>query len=107
MKESDIEGVATHDGPEPCAGARKDVGEASAGGVQAGLLSREIPIVRGAHVVLMAEGNTAGGRKREPSADPARSENHGMYASSMRENRESPSPPAARSAAGRPGKAQP
>jgi hypothetical protein len=42
MKESDVEGLATHDGPEPCAGAREGVGEALAGGVQAGLLSREI-----------------------------------------------------------------
>jgi len=41
----------------------------------------------------------------EPSKDPARSENQGMYASSMRENRESPSSPAAWSAAGRSGKA--
>jgi hypothetical protein len=30
---------------------------------------------------------------REPLADPARSENHGMYGTSMRENRESPCPP--------------
>jgi hypothetical protein len=31
---------------------------------------------------------------RESPADPARSKNQGMYGSSMRENRESPSPPA-------------
>ena len=30
---------------------------------------------------------------REPLADPVRSENHGMYGTSMRENRESPCPP--------------
>ena len=30
---------------------------------------------------------------REPLADPARSENHGMCGTSMRENRESPCPP--------------
>ena len=42
MEESDIEGLATHGGPEPCAGAREGAGEALAGGVQAGLLSREI-----------------------------------------------------------------
>ena len=42
MEESDIEGLATHGGPEPCAGARKSAGEALAGGVQAGLWSREI-----------------------------------------------------------------
>jgi hypothetical protein len=42
----------------------------------------------------MAEGNTAGGVMRESPADPARSENQGMYGTSMRENRESPCPPA-------------
>jgi hypothetical protein len=30
---------------------------------------------------------------RESPADPARSENQGMYGTSMRENRESPCPP--------------
>jgi len=42
----------------------------------------------------MAEGNTAGGVTRESPADPAWSENQGMYGTSMRENRESPCPPA-------------
>src|SRR5437879_3212498 len=31
MEESDIEGLATHCGPESCAGGRKDVGEALTG----------------------------------------------------------------------------
>ena len=38
----------------------------------------------------LAEGNTVGGAKRESSGGPARSENQGMHAHSMRENRESP-----------------
>ena len=42
----------------------------------------------------MAEGNTGGGVTRESPADPARSENQGMYGTSMRENRESPCLPA-------------
>jgi len=50
--------------------------------------------IRGAHAVSLAEGNTVGDVMREPSADPARSENQGMYGTSMRENRESPCPPA-------------
>jgi hypothetical protein len=50
--------------------------------------------IRGAHAVSLAEGNTAGGVMREPPAGPARSENQGMYGTSMRENRESPCPPA-------------
>ena len=37
-----IEGVAIHGGPESCVGVHEDVGEALTGGVQAGLLSREI-----------------------------------------------------------------
>ncbi len=42
MKELYIEGLATHGGPGPCVGARKDDGEALAG-VHAGQpLSREI-----------------------------------------------------------------
>src|ERR1700730_12453483 len=44
MEESDIEGLATHGGPESCAGSREGVGEALAGGVQAGLWTREINI---------------------------------------------------------------
>ena len=35
-----------------------------------------------------AEGNIVGGAMREPSADPARSENQGMCGVFMRENRE-------------------
>jgi len=37
-----------------------------------------------------AEGNTGCGVRREPRADPARSENLCMYGISMRENREIP-----------------
>ncbi len=43
---------------------------------------------------------------RESSGGPARSKNHGMHGISMRENRESPPPPAPRSGAGRSGKAE-
>lgn len=57
-------------------------------------MSREIRLPRGAHTVRFVEGNTADDVKRESSAGPARSENHGMYGSSMRENRESPPLPA-------------
>jgi len=37
-----IEGVANHDGPESCVGVCEGVGEALAGYMQAGLLSREM-----------------------------------------------------------------
>jgi RNA-directed DNA polymerase len=49
----------------------------------------------GANALNAAEGNIAGGVTRESSEDPTRSKNHGMYVSSMRENRDSP--PSARS----------
>ena len=52
MKESYDEGVASHIGPESCAGARKGLGEALTG-VRAGrVLSREIAIeLQGADAV--------------------------------------------------------
>jgi hypothetical protein len=53
------EGVAIHIGPEPCAGVREDVGEASAG-VRAGQpLSRDRKLVPGADAVCVAEGDTS------------------------------------------------
>jgi len=42
------EGVATHIGPEPCAGAREDVGEASVGGRAGQPLSRDRKLLPGA-----------------------------------------------------------
>ena len=61
--------------------------------MQAGLLSREINETGVPTPLNRSEGNIAGGAMREPSADPARSENLCMYGISMRENRESPGPP--------------
>ena len=54
------EGVATHTGPEPCAGVREGVGEASAGEHTGQPLSREMIDVPGADAFLTAEGNTEG-----------------------------------------------
>jgi hypothetical protein len=58
------------------------------GYVQAGLLSREINEFGVPTPLNRSEGNIAGGAMREPSGDPARSENLCMYGISMRENRE-------------------
>ena len=63
--------------------------------MQAGLLSREISVPECPH------GPECGRqyrqqRYREPLAGSARSENHGMYGTFMRENRESPWPPVRR-----------
>ena len=51
------EGVANHIGPEPCAGNREDVGEASVGERAGQPLSRERKLFLGADAVCVAEGN--------------------------------------------------
>ena len=90
MKELYIEGVANHGGPELCVGDPQGRSEALAG-VRAGrAIEPRNALIRGAHAVSSAEGNTVAGVIREPSTGPAWSENHGMYGNSMRENREVP-----------------
>ena len=64
------EGVANHIGPEPCAGVREDVGEASAGEHAGQPLSREIVVIPGADAVHSSEGNTDG--RAIASARPTR-----------------------------------
>ena len=54
------EGVATRIGPEPCAGVREGVGEASVGECIGQPVSRESHIVPGADTVVVVEGNTHG-----------------------------------------------
>jgi hypothetical protein len=54
------EGIASHIGPEPCAGIREGVGEASVGDRIGQPLSREIGLFLGAHAILLAEGNMDG-----------------------------------------------
>ena len=51
------EGVANHIDPEPCAGIREDVGEASAGERAGQPLSRDRKLIPGADAVCVAEGN--------------------------------------------------
>jgi hypothetical protein len=106
MRELYIEGLATHGGPESCAVVREGGGEALTGYVQAGLLSREIREFGVPTPLSRPEGNIAGGVTRESPGDPARSENHGMYGISMRENREVPRSPAGVMTGGRSGNAQ-
>ena len=90
MREPYIEGVATHDGPESCVDVREGGGEALTG-VRAGQAMEPRNQDSGVPTPLSRpEGNIAGGDMREPSGDPARSENQGMYGISMRENREIP-----------------
>ncbi len=60
MKVHYSEGVAIHIGPEPCAGIREGVGEASVGDGIGQPLNHEIGIVSGADALWLAEGNTDG-----------------------------------------------
>ena len=53
------EGVAIHIGPEPCAGIREGVGEASAGERAGQPLSRDRKLIPGADAVCVAEGDTS------------------------------------------------
>jgi hypothetical protein len=51
------EGIANHIAPEPCAGIREGVGEASAGERAGQPLSRDRKPIPGADAVCVAEGN--------------------------------------------------
>ena len=78
---------ANHIGPEPCAGVREDVGEASAGDRIGQPLSREIDVILGADAVPLTEGNTDG--CAIASARPARrGRDPGMCGRSLCGNRE-------------------
>ena len=60
MKVHYDEGVANHIGPEPCAGIREGVGEASVGERIGQPLSRERIFISDADAVIGAEGKTDG-----------------------------------------------
>jgi len=61
MKESHIEGVANHDDPESCGGAREGAVEALTGARTGRVLSREIKESGVPTLLTEAEGNTDGG----------------------------------------------
>ena len=111
MKESYVEGLAAHSGPESCVVARKGRGEALTG-VRAGrVLSREIHgplckwwVLRGADAVEESGRRHLAGRYREARRDPARSETPSTYGNISHGNREIPRSPAA--FAGRTGKSK-
>jgi hypothetical protein len=105
MEELHTEGVATHGDPESCVGDPRGRSEALTGARAGRAIEPRNQQVRGADAVGPAEGDIAGGVMREPPADPARSENHGMYGTFMRENRETPPPPDHVIRGGRSGKA--
>ena len=93
MKESHIEGVANHGGPESCVDVREDGGEALTG-VRAGwAIEPGNQGIRGADAVETSGRPHRRQRHRKLPSDPARSENLCMYGVFMRENREIPCSP--------------
>ena len=87
MKESHVEGVATHDDPESCAVAREGAGEALTGARAGQVLSREMHF-RGADAVNRGGRPYPRRRQRETPQSPARSKTLCTYGTSLRENRE-------------------
>jgi hypothetical protein len=107
MKESHVEGLATHSGPESCEAARKGSVEALTG-VRAGrVLSRESEgILRDADAVEISARHHRTHRYREMPPGPARSQTPCTYGNTSHENREALGSPAADGAAGRVGKSK-
>ena len=113
MKESYGKGVATHTGPESCAGVREDAGEALTG-VRAGRVSsREIHApsrkrrpLRGADAVEVGGRRHPTRRYRETRRDPARSETPRTYGNTAHGNREIPRLPGEMHTTGRIGKSK-
>jgi len=81
------EGVANHIGPEPCAGVREGVGEASVGVRIGQPLSRERLDIPGADTFPPVEGDTDG-RVIASACRPGAVLEPGMYGSSLYGNRE-------------------
>jgi len=98
-------GVATHPGPESCAGVREGVGEALTGEAAGQPLSREIGTIGMPTPLSYAEGNTGDGAIRESSMDPARSKTLCMRRSPSYGNWEISPEPASVPGAGMTGKA--
>jgi len=69
------EGVANHIDPEPCAGIREDVGEASAGERAGQPLSRDRKLIPGARRCLCSGRQYVQERQRKRLGDLAWSEN--------------------------------
>ncbi len=92
MKVSNVKGLANHDDPESCGGARKSDGEALTGESAGWVLSREIQI-RDADPVRRRGRPQPTRRCGKERWYPARSEAPGMHGSNLRENREILRPP--------------
>jgi hypothetical protein len=93
MKVSNVKGLANHDDPESCGGARKNAVEALTGKSAGWVLSREKNLVWDADPVGEGGRPQPTDRFGEGCWYPARSETPGMHGSNLRENREILRPP--------------
>ena len=93
MKELHVEGVATHDDPEPCIGAREGTGEAWDRGTCGPGIEPRNQAFQGADAVIRSGRQHARRRKREETSGPARSKTPSTYGTSLHENREISGPP--------------
>ena len=93
MEELYAEGLATHGDPESCVDDLRGRGEALTG-ARAGRAIEPRNVSPGCRRCPRGGRQHCWWRYRERLAGPARSENQGMYGTSMRENRESPCLPA-------------
>ena len=89
MQESDIEGLANHDGPESCGCIRKGAPEALTGEKAGRAIEPRNQQIQSADAVIVSGRPHQTQRKRELGPGSARSKNLSMRGNSMRENRES------------------
>jgi len=107
MQVRNVEGVATHNGPESCVRAGNGTGEALTGERAGRVSSREIhESHQGADAVEEGGRPHPVRRQREAHRNPARSETPSMRESTACGNREVLWSPAATSVAGRIGKSK-
>jgi hypothetical protein len=95
MRESHVEGVANHDDPEPCIGAREGAGEAWDRGTYGLGIEPRNALLRGADAVIRGGRQHDRRRHRETPVNPARSKTPCTYGTSLRENRENSGTPTA------------
>ncbi len=93
MKESYVKGLANHDGPESCGGARKSRRRSvDRGTCRQGIEPRKIAEL-GMPTLLGKGKATTNGPHWRGVGYPARSKTPGMHGSNLRENREILRPP--------------
>ena len=105
MKESYVEGLATHNGPESCGVTREGGGEALTG-ERAGRVFSRVTQLRDADAVRRSGRQHPRRRYRETSRNPARSETPRTLGSASHGNREIPCPSEAIGASDRVGKSK-